>query len=208
MRPSRPPAPNRQSQPPRERGGPRRGNVYRDPSVAGIRPTGETVEGTVAWFDADKGFGFVDLGGDRRAFLHATALEARRLRAPQQGARLRCQIGEGPKGLQVTEVLSMTEGEAPTPAAADQQSDRRPPRGERPAARPAPGVPMLGVVKRYDPEKGFGFVGIDEGGPDAFLHANVVKRTFTTPPVERQRVMILVAEGARGREVKAIAPID
>ena len=32
-----------------------------------------------------------------------------------------------------------------------------------------------GIVKSYVPEKGYGFIGPDEGGPDVFVHASAVQ---------------------------------
>ena len=36
-------------------------------------------------------------------------------------------------------------------------------------------VIVSGLVKWFDPVKGFGFVLADEGGPDILLHANVLR---------------------------------
>ena len=37
------------------------------------------------------------------------------------------------------------------------------------------GFPVSGVVKWFDPGKGFGFILSDEPGPDILLHANVLR---------------------------------
>ncbi|MGA8760414.1 MAG: cold shock domain-containing protein, partial [Stellaceae bacterium] len=39
------------------------------------------------------------------------------------------------------------------------------------------GPPVQGVVKWYNPEKGFGFVELADGSGDAFLHVSVVERS-------------------------------
>ena len=47
--------------------------------------------------------------------------------------------------------------------------------------------PVEGLVKWFDPTKGFGFVVPDSGGPDILLHANVL-RNFgqSRSPMDRQ----------------------
>jgi CspA family cold shock protein len=211
--PSRPP---RDGRPPREERMPgRRPTFFRAPSSDGVRSTGEEVEGTVKWFNLDKGFGFVELAGDRTAFLHASVLEARRRPPPHAGARLRGRLGEGPKGLQITEILEVVD--APPEGAGGEHGTRgeHEGRGERPLARgdarhaaKSPGVPMLGTVKWYDAERGFGFVGTDDGGSDVFLHAAVLKRIGMETMANGQRVMVLVGDGPKGREARAIAPVE
>jgi CspA family cold shock protein len=46
------------------------------------------------------------------------------------------------------------------------------------AERPDPSTAtsIEGTVKWYNPDKGFGFVGCEDGGKDVFLHATVVER--------------------------------
>jgi CspA family cold shock protein len=66
--------------------------------------TGRVTEsvGTVTLYKADKGFGFVkqDDGG-KDVFVHATALDRAGLRALVEGQRVRMQVGQGKKGLEV-----------------------------------------------------------------------------------------------------------
>jgi len=64
----------------------------------GAGPTEECL-GSVKWYNAEKGFGFVapDSGG-RDVFLHATTLRRGRLNELAEGQRVRMQIGQGQKG--------------------------------------------------------------------------------------------------------------
>jgi cold shock protein len=213
-----PPRPPREARPPREERPPgRRPTFFRAPSADGVRPSEEMAEGTVKWFNVDKGFGFVELaGGERSAFLHASVLEARRRPPPRAGAKLRGRLGEGPKGLQITEILEIVDAPpegpgdegAPRADARPSRGDAYPSRGDAKPSRKPPGVPMLGTLKWYDSERGFGFVGVDDGGGDVFLHAAVLKRIGMEGMPEGQRVMVLVGDGPRGREARAIAPVE
>ena len=71
-------------------------------------PTGPAVDATVKWFNAEKGFGFVELGdGSGDAFLHIGVLQnaGHEIVAPE--VKLRVQVGQGQKGRQVTSVLEV-----------------------------------------------------------------------------------------------------
>jgi CspA family cold shock protein len=60
---------------------------------------GET--GTVKWFNAEKGFGFITRdSGEKDVFVHVSALERSGLTALNQGARVTFDIVEGRKGLE------------------------------------------------------------------------------------------------------------
>ena len=69
------------------------------------------------------------------------------------------------------------------------------------------GPPVRATVKWYNPEKGFGFVGIVSGG-DAFLHVSVVERSgnSTVPPGATLEVRI--ASGQKGLQVTEILSVD
>src|SRR3984885_5019135 len=84
------------------------------PSSAGFGPEHDA---TVKWFNPEKGFGFVALSdGSGDAFLHANTLNQSGHNAVSPGATLRVRIGQGQKGRQVSEVLSVDETTA-TPTA-------------------------------------------------------------------------------------------
>jgi CspA family cold shock protein len=126
-------------------------------------PSGPPVRATVKWYNPDKGFGFVELAdGSGDAFLHVSVVERSGHGSVPPGATLEVRAGPGPKGSQVTEILSM---DAST---ASQEQPRRA-RPERPAYPPVdrPTVEELGTVKWYNATKGFGFIGPDQGGKDA-----------------------------------------
>jgi cold shock protein len=77
------------------------------------------------------------------------------------------------------------------------------PRFEAPPAGP----PVQATVKWYNPDKGFGFVGLADGG-DAFLHVSVVERSgnSTVPPGAILEVRI--GSGQKGQQVTEILSVD
>jgi cold shock protein len=72
----------------------------------------------------------------------------------------------------------------------------------RPSRGPVPGFgPEVGaVVKRFDAERGFGFVRVEDGsGGDAFLHVSALQRAGIETVGPGQRLRVRVARGRRGR---------
>jgi CspA family cold shock protein len=164
-------------------------------------PSGPPVRAVVKWYNPDKGFGFVELAdGSGDAFLHVSVVERSGARSVPPGATLEVRAGPGPKGPQVTEILSV---DASTAA---QEQPRRP-RPERPAYQPTadrPTVVETGAVKWYNTMKGFGFVAPDQGGKDIFVHASALERSGVVGLTEGQRVAVDVADGQKGREAVSL----
>lgn len=64
--------------------------------------------GTVKWFDADKGYGFIEPdGGGGDVFLHFSALQMPGYKTIDEGARVRFKIVQGKKGPQADEVHAL-----------------------------------------------------------------------------------------------------
>ena len=173
-----------------------------------VMPTGPAVSATVKWFNPEKGFGFVELkDGSGDAFLHVAVLESSGHGAVAPGTTLLVHKGQGQKGAQVTQVLEVDESTA-TPEA---------PRSDRPRSSGGGGgggfggprlredqlasaVEMTGTVKWYNPAKGFGFVAVEDGGKDVFVHASVLERSRVGLLQDGQAVTLRVVQGQKGRE--------
>jgi CspA family cold shock protein len=67
---------------------------------------GENVKetGTVKWFNAGKGFGFIQRDNGEDVFVHFSAIEASGYRTLDEGARVSFIVKRGPKGLQAEQV--------------------------------------------------------------------------------------------------------
>jgi CspA family cold shock protein len=64
------------------------------------------IEGTVKWFNPDKGFGFVVCeDGGQDVFLHISVVERARLRTLNAGQRLAMKVVKTPKGREAAEII-------------------------------------------------------------------------------------------------------
>lgn len=60
--------------------------------------------GTVKWFNAAKGFGFIARENGEDVFVHFSAIEASGYRSLEEGLRVSFVVKRGPKGLQAEQV--------------------------------------------------------------------------------------------------------
>ena len=62
-------------------------------------------QGTVKWFNGEKGFGFIATdGGGPDVFVHYSEIDAGGFRSLDEGQRVEFEIGQGAKGPQATGV--------------------------------------------------------------------------------------------------------
>lgn len=78
---------------------------------------------------------------------------------------------------------------------------------EQPEAAEPTGARVSGVVKWFDPVKGFGFVLADEGGPDILLHVNVLRNFGQSSVADGARIDLYAQETARGVQATGIITI-
>ena len=129
-------------------------------------------EGTVRWFDAERGFGFLYLGdGADDLFVHASEIIGDDVL--REGQVVEFELGEGDRGPQARRVRVT---------------------GER---APDALLGVLGTVSWYEPGKGYGFVTPDGGGAEIFVHSSAIVGGGVIS--EGQRVAFLIVDGERGR---------
>lgn len=63
--------------------------------------------GTVKWFNASKGYGFISREGGDDVFVHYSAIQGDGFRSLDEGQRVEFSVEQGNKGLQATNVVSL-----------------------------------------------------------------------------------------------------
>ncbi|WP_445262906.1 cold-shock protein [Pseudokineococcus sp. 1T1Z-3] len=169
-------------------------------------------DGTVSWFDAEKGFGFVvpDDGGED-LFVHVRAL-AGGLDSLSEGDRVSYDVAQGDRGPQARDVRVVGGAARPAPSGRDRgPRDAGPARGRgagpqgrgrsaSPSRVPARGGE--GVVARFDADRGFGFIRPDSGGDDLFVHVSVLRGAVALG--EGDRVRFAVRQSDRGPQADRV----
>ena len=64
-------------------------------------------EGTVKWFNASKGFGFIEQDEGNDVFVHYSAIKEDGYKSLEEGARVRFDVVDGPKGPAADNVVSL-----------------------------------------------------------------------------------------------------
>ncbi|WP_168454189.1 cold-shock protein [Sphingopyxis microcysteis] len=156
-------------------------------------------QGTVKFFNASKGFGFVarDDGGED-VFVHISAVEQAGLQGLASGQPLGFTLIE--RNGKVSAIDLKIEGE-PMPVeefAPRQRDDRGAPGGAR-GRRQLTGERTSGTVKFFNTTKGFGFIARDDGQADAFVHISAVQRAGMAGLDEGDRVAFDIEVDDRGK---------
>ncbi|MFH0784270.1 MAG: cold-shock protein [Pseudomonadota bacterium] len=65
------------------------------------------MEGTVKWFNASKGFGFISQDGGKDVFVHHSAIQAQGFKSLDEGDRVRFDVIDGTKGPAASNVVKL-----------------------------------------------------------------------------------------------------
>ena len=149
----------------------------------------------VLWFNAEKGFGFVRMSNGSDAFLHVSKLQAVGQTSLPEGARLQVVVEVSAKGKpQVSQLVSIESG----------QQDAVAPHMPNPAPQRTGEEEGLGSVTRYDGVRGFGFIKLEKGGNDVFVHAKTLTRSGLTSLSVGQVVLVRYGQGQKGLEARTV----
>lgn len=140
-------------------------------------------EGTVRWFDADRGFGFIALGQETEdLYVHASEIVSDDpTKLLREGQVVEFEIGEGDRGPQARRVRVTADHAADAP------------------------LGLLGTVSWYEPAKGYGFISPDGGGAEIFMHSSAIVGGGVV--WEGQRVAFLVVDGEKGPQADHLLPL-
>ncbi|EDL66192.1 cold-shock protein [Bacillus salacetis] len=64
-------------------------------------------QGTVKWFNAEKGFGFIEVEGENDVFVHFSAITGEGFKSLDEGQRVEFEVVEGNRGPQAANVVKL-----------------------------------------------------------------------------------------------------
>ena len=70
------------------------------------------------------------------------------------------------------------------------------------------GLPVRGVVKWFNSDKGFGFVELSDGSGDAFLHGSVLAQSGINTVQPGETVEVRVGPGHKGPHITEVLSVD
>ena len=63
--------------------------------------------GTVKWFNAEKGFGFIEVEGENDVFVHFSAINQEGYKSLEEGQSVEFEVVEGDRGPQAANVVKL-----------------------------------------------------------------------------------------------------
>ena len=92
---------------PRNRPSPGWGRTGAGPGARIEQPGVVVAQGTVKWFNAEKGYGFIAVDGGSDVFVHYSAIQSDGYKSLEEGQRVEFEVTQGQKGPQADQVRAV-----------------------------------------------------------------------------------------------------
>jgi len=165
------------------------------------------VHGTMKWFDATRGFGFLvsdDVKGD--VLVHFSVLKEHDRRSLPEGAAVECLVAQQERGLQARKIIAidLTNAVVPEPGRSGPgAADRVDPSA---LIDEAGGFEAV-RVKWFNRLRGYGFLVREEDETqDIFVHMETVRRGGLADLIPDQPLRARIAEGRKGPLAVEVEP--
>ena len=156
------------------------------------------VSGSIKWFDASKGYGFIVPDEDLPdVLLHVTCLRRDGFQTAYEGARIVCEVLRRQKGLQAFRIRAMDNSTAMHPSQLPQRTHVMViPESDWESA----------MVKWFNRLRGFGFLTRGSQSLDIFVHMETLRRFGFTELRPGQTVLVRYGRGPKGLMAAELKP--
>jgi cold shock protein len=156
------------------------------------------IMGSIKWFDASKGYGFiVPDNGLADVLLHVTCLRAGGYQTALEGTRVHCEVLRRPRGMQAFRILAMDQRTG--------QHASQLPQRTHVLIRPESSW-ELALVKWFSRVRGFGMLTLGEGRPDVFVHMETLRRFGFVELRPGDQVEVRWGRGSKGLMAAQLRP--
>ena len=157
------------------------------------------IEAGVKWYNPEKGYGFLNQEGNSEdIMIHFSVLDAIGCAYIKVGDCVICDIASGKSGLQVVRVIEIKFGSSEPRSLSGFLFSQLSP------FDPEALEEIEGVIKWYNPDKGYGFICPDDGRREIFLHTSVLRVAGFKTLEPGIRVVAKISSSERGQEARMI----